>query len=92
MLPPVTSEENVQKVINWILEDVSRYPVTGQRALNAANELGVSYGETNIANRRIRFGLVPLVQKPVIKIAKASEPKSQSAVLKLSKEPSSKSD
>jgi hypothetical protein len=60
MLPPATIEENILKVLVWLNEDHSRYPVVGQRALDAANKLGVSFAEVNVANRRIRFGIANL--------------------------------
>lgn len=71
MLPPAVKEENVLKVLDWLSEDPSRYPVTGQNALDASVKLEVSFAEVNIANRRIRFGLVTLIKKPVIKEVKA---------------------
>jgi hypothetical protein len=78
MLPQAPKEENVLKVLDWLNEDHSRYPVVGQRALEAAKELGVTSAEVNVANRRIRFGLAKLItpkEKPkLIKPAK-NEPK-----------------
>ena len=75
MLPPAIVEKNVIKVLNWLNEDITRYPILGQKALEAAKVLEVSFAEVNIANRRIKFGLVPLTQKPVIKEVKPTGPK-----------------
>lgn len=60
MLPPAVQESNIAKVLQWLNEDHSRYPVVGQRAMEAATVLGVTSAEVNIANRRIRFGLEQL--------------------------------
>jgi hypothetical protein len=80
MLPPAVKEENVLKVLDWLSEDISRYPITGQKALDASVVLTVSFAEVNIANRRIRFGLMPLVQKPVIKDVTAKPLKTKSEI------------
>jgi hypothetical protein len=60
MLPPATEEKNILRVLDWLNEDHSRYPIVGQRALDAATELKVSFAEVNVANRRIRFGISSL--------------------------------
>jgi hypothetical protein len=73
MLPPATKEENITKVLDWLNDDHSRYPVVGQRALDAAKELSVTFAEVNVANRRIRFGIASL-EKPKSK-RKAAETK-----------------
>lgn len=62
MLPPVANEENISQVIIWIQKNPEKYPLVGQRALDASIELNVSFAEVNIANRRIKFGLVSLTE------------------------------
>jgi hypothetical protein len=66
MLAPPVLEENILKVLAWLNENSDSYPLVGQRALDAAKELEVSFAEVNTANRRIKFGLVQLepVKKP----------------------------
>jgi hypothetical protein len=75
MLAPPVLEENILKVLAWLNENSNSYPLVGQRALDAAKELEVSFAEVNTANRRIKFGLVQL--EPVNKPKKPAELKKE---------------
>lgn len=73
MIKTASSEEQIEKILAWISEDIAnRYPLVGTKLLEAAAELEVNTHLMFIANRRISFGIHELV-KPKKEVKKVTE-------------------
>jgi predicted transcriptional regulator len=77
MIKNAESESQIQKILEWIEEDIAaRYPLIGVQTLIAAEELNVKPELFFIANRRISFGVYKLnAKKKEIKVVTIKEEK-----------------
>jgi hypothetical protein len=92
MIKTESSEQQIERIIDWIEQDIeNRYPLVGTKLLEAAAELEVNNHLMFIANRRISFGIHKLV-KPKKEVKKVADetPKKDVVITSVTDKPTTK--